>query len=360
MPTAESAPSTAFPAIRRLGTPLGTSGHVPGQFRAQIRATASPAPSLAVDNALISLPVKLGGLGILSFKTCAPLAFTAASEASDSLLASLLDQDIDTTNRSVLSQGERCQEAFLSSKKSLLESLDPQSAKSVIEASYLLGRKWVSVIPFSPALRLNDFEVSAALHARTLLPGGATHCRHCGARNQLGHDEICVRRAPWTVARHEQAKRAIGTALATVDGLQVHLEPLITGTQRRNDIRITGSAASGLSSEEMDTTIVSLAFQDSQTATLQLTTPDDDSAAQRTSKLVAKHLNAVATEKRRWHPPSDRPFRPFVLFLGGMMKTEAKHALKIWKSIMTGGVYSLLVRRLSLGLLRARARCFEP
>jgi hypothetical protein len=59
------------------------------------------------------------------------------------------------------------------------------------------------------------------------------------------------------VARHEQAKRAIGTALATVDGLQVHLEPLITGTQRRNDIRITGSAASGLSSEEMDTTIVS-------------------------------------------------------------------------------------------------------
>jgi hypothetical protein len=42
------------------------------------------------------------------------------------------------------------------------------------------------------------------------------------------------------------------------------------------------------------------------------------------------------------------------------MKTEAKHALKIWKSIMTGGVYSLLVRRLSLGLLRARARCFEP
>jgi hypothetical protein len=101
------------------------------------------------------------------------------------------------------------------------------------------------------------------------------------------------------VARHEQAKRAIGTALATVDGLQVHLEPLITGTQRRNDIRITGSAASGLSSEEMDTTIVSLAFQDSQTATLQLTTPDDDSAAQRTSKLVAKHLNAVATEKRR-------------------------------------------------------------
>jgi hypothetical protein len=43
-----------------------------------------------------------------------------------------------------------------------------------------------------------------------------------------------------------------------------------------------------------------------------------------------------------------------------MMDTEARDAPKLWKSIMRGGVYSLLVRRLSLVLLRARARCFEP
>jgi hypothetical protein len=35
-----------------------------------------------------------------------------------------------------------------------------------------------------------------------------------------------------------------------------------------------------------------------------------------------------------------------------MMETDAKDALKLWKSIMTSGVYSLLVKRLSLGLLR--------
>jgi hypothetical protein len=35
-----------------------------------------------------------------------------------------------------------------------------------------------------------------------------------------------------------------------------------------------------------------------------------------------------------------------------MIEAEARVALKLWKSIMTGGVYSLLVRRLSLGLLR--------
>jgi hypothetical protein len=41
------------------------------------------------------------------------------------LLASLLDLDIDTANQTVLSQRERCQEAFLAFRDSLLESLDP-------------------------------------------------------------------------------------------------------------------------------------------------------------------------------------------------------------------------------------------
>jgi hypothetical protein len=128
----------------RLNTSLANSVR-------RIRAAAFPAPSQAVDNALIALPAKLGGLGILSFKTCAPLAFAAASEASETLLPPLLDQDIDITNQTVLSQGERCQVAFLATRDCLLESLDPHRAKSVIEASSLLGRKWLSVIPLLPS-----------------------------------------------------------------------------------------------------------------------------------------------------------------------------------------------------------------
>jgi hypothetical protein len=37
----------------------------------------------------------------------------------------------------------------------------------------------------------------------------------------------------------------IGTALAMLDEMQVPLDPLITGTQLRKDIRISGSVASG-------------------------------------------------------------------------------------------------------------------
>lgn len=42
------------------------------------------------------------------------------------------------------------------------------------------------------------------------------------------------------------------------------------------------------------------------------------------------------------------------------METEARDALQLWKSILTEGAYSVLVRKLSLGSQRARARCFEP
>jgi hypothetical protein len=178
--TAEPATPAAIPSLKRLGASLGTTGLVSGRIRAEDPCRISPGTFPGCIQCHIALQVKLGGLGILSFKICAPFPYAPASEA-DTLISPLLDQDTDTTNQTVLSQRERCQEAFLATRDSLLESLDPQSAKSVIEASFLLRKKWLSVIPFFPALRLTDFEVSAALHARTLLPGGTTHCRHCGA-----------------------------------------------------------------------------------------------------------------------------------------------------------------------------------
>ncbi|GFZ48405.1 hypothetical protein JCM24511_06153 [Saitozyma sp. JCM 24511] len=263
----------------------------------RIQAAAPAAPSQAVDNRLIALPVNLGSLGMLSFKTCAPLAFAAASEASDTFLTPLLDQDNDTPNHTALSQRERCQAAFLGTRDSLLESLDPHSAKSVVEAS-LLGRKWLSVIPFSPELRLGDFEVSAALHH-----GLCSQVVRCIAdtvahQNSWNTTRFASGEHPEPWRGKSRLNDAMVTAIATVEGVQVHLEPLITGTQRRNDIRIAGSTASGLSSEDIDITIVSLASQDSQTATLPLVTTEDDSAPKRTAKLVEKHLNTAARGSR--------------------------------------------------------------
>jgi hypothetical protein len=104
-------------------------------------------------------------------------------------------------------------------------------------------------------------------------------------------------------------------------------------------------------------------LEDPQTPTLPLVTTDDDSAAQRTANLVEN--TSTPSQKKSDAITSERPFRLLVLSLCGMLETEARDApetrdaLNLWKSIMTGGGYSLL-NRLSFGLLRARALCFKP
>jgi hypothetical protein len=49
-----------------------------------------------------------------------------------------------------------------------------------------------------------------------------------------------------------------------------------------------------------------------------------------------------------------------VLSRGGMVEREARDALKSWETVLAGEVYSLFVKQLCLGLLRARVRCCEP
>ena len=114
------------------------------------------------------------------------------------------------------------------------------------------------------------------------------------------------------MARHEHAKHAFGTALGTLECMQVRLEPLVSGTQRSNGIGITGSASSVFSSEDINITIVSLAAQDSQTATLPTT--EGDSAAEEPPNLSSntstlwQGRNDADTHLRTDH--SGLPFSP--------------------------------------------------
>jgi hypothetical protein len=117
-------------------------------------------------------------------------------------------------------------------------------------------------------------------------------------------------------------------------------------TSLANSVRRVRTAGSPAPSQAIDDTLIALPIKLGGLGILSC----------KITKLVQKHLNAVAREKRRRALPSDRPFTPFVLSFGGTMETDARDALKLWKSIMTEGVYSLLIRRLSLGLLRTRAR----
>jgi hypothetical protein len=317
-----------------------------------------------IDHRLLSLPVRHGGLGLLSHETCAPLAFAAACDTSDHLLVALLGEPaqppllLDANNADTIApQRTRCNDAFNKQRDDLFTLLDDTQTKTIIESSSGLGKKWLSVVPFYQSLRLSDFEVSSALHVRTLHTGSGTVCAGCGCNNFAGHAEVCTERTRWNIARHEQVKRAIAAALTKIEGVQVAVEPHIGNTARRNDIRVTGSEASGLASHEYDVTVVSLATRDS-IATILPPGLHPTKSANRAHALINKFLIFTSDKKRQRLPSNNIPFTPLVFSLGGMMDPGTIKALQIWQETVPPSVFASLCQQLSLILLRARAKSF--
>jgi hypothetical protein len=126
------------------------------------------------------------GLGILSYRTVAPQAYAAASEAADTTLAPILTAESLPASTQLITQHQRCQEIFEGNKEALLGSLTAEQAKAVVEASSKLGRVWLTTIPFEPSLRLTHFEVPAALHLPSLAGEREAHCTNCGEATSLG------------------------------------------------------------------------------------------------------------------------------------------------------------------------------
>jgi hypothetical protein len=298
--------------------------------------------------------MKMGGLGILSYKTVAPHAYAAASEVADTTLAPILTPGSLPDSIQFITQHERCQEIFSGNKEALLGSLNPEQAKAVVGASSKLGRVWLTTMPFQPSLRLTDFEVAAALQLRTLTGEREAHCARCGEANFFGHPEVCLERKFWRAARHG-AKRIIGQALASTPGTRARLEPLGHQTSRRNDIQtitLLGSQATGLANAEYDLTVISLASKDARATSL----PNQDTDP---SRVTNKYLDSVADLTVRHRPRSNLPFHPIVFSLGGMMNGSTTKVFASWKRVMTRGTYNLMLKRLSLCLLQARVRSFE-
>ncbi|GFZ49914.1 hypothetical protein JCM24511_07317 [Saitozyma sp. JCM 24511] len=245
------------------------------------RIRGLPRPTDQLDAAVISLPIKMGGLGILSYNTVAPHAYGAAGSSPGTMEA-------------------------------LLGSLTPEQAKAVVEASSKLGRVWLTTIPFQPSLRLTDFEVAATLQLRTLAGEREAHCTNCGETNFFGHPEVCLQRKFSRVARREGAKHILG---------QARLDPC-----RRNIIQVfslLGSQATGLANAEYDLTVISLANKDARATKL----PNQDADP---SRLANTYLDSVADHKVRHRPTSNLPFNPIVFSLGGMMNGSTTKVFASW------------------------------
>jgi hypothetical protein len=214
--------------------------------------------------------------------------------------------------------------------------------------------------PFSWTLILTDLELFAALHSRPLLPGAAVHCQDWVTTKRLVQGEIGLGRVPGTVARHEQDRRTIRTALATLDGVPVRLEQsLLSPIHRGNDKRITGTAASGLKRGHWHYhRLLGLAsFSDCRASPGCYIRSENDSMVKMIAKLVEKQLGMIAREKRCRHPP--RTALSKIAWTYGGDRYQIRRGASGNQTCLEG-VHSLLIRKLSFGLLRARGRWFEP
>ncbi len=103
----------------------------------------------AIGEALISLPIRLGGLGILPYAKC------AANELADTVFAPILPS-IQPTSEPMLSHSKRCQDMFEAAHSSTFELLDSHKQVIILESSSSLGRKCMSVLPTAAQFRLTD------------------------------------------------------------------------------------------------------------------------------------------------------------------------------------------------------------
>ena len=334
---------------------------------------------LVSDAGLVSLPARLGGMGLLSHAEVAPLARAAMAEAADVQLKPVLAashpagepvDDDDEEAPQPTSQRNRCQAAFLARRESLLASLPESNRAAVLDNASPIARRWLSAIPFAANLRLSSSEVAAGLSIRTLCPGQDDHCSHCSLPNVHGHDDVCSARPQWRVARHEHVKALLAQHLGAVPRTRVQLEPFVPGSHQRTDLRLTGPASFGGPISEYDVSVVSaatlagrspvaLAQQPALPSSLLPAGLSPDSAPHTAvaSSSLLHHLTITENEKRsKYDGRTSSPFHPVVISTGGTLSPSTVSLFAYWRGLMPR--YGLFSRLLSLALLRARARFF--
>lgn len=84
------------------------------------------------DGRLIPLPVRLGGVGVLSYVDCAAHAYAAASQAADTTMDAIINR-ANGEREEAKSQRERCQAMFEQQRDSLVEGLGNAERMVLVE-----------------------------------------------------------------------------------------------------------------------------------------------------------------------------------------------------------------------------------
>jgi len=251
------------------------------------------------------------------------------------------------------SQHKRCKQLWEDQQNDLLTTLDDPERKYMAESSSTLGRKWLDTIPYYHSLRLTDFEVSTAIHYRTLSTSPLTTCPWCSKSNSLGHDEVCLARSRQTVARHDFVARILHSTLKTIDPTAEH-EPHSFEGRRRNDIRLQGPSKGTVDFDVKVYTV--LGSKATKTTTNRAA---GTSLPLHIVRQATKYLEQIERRAIHVRPLTNGRFVPLVFSAGGMMSEATRKEPETWGEKLDANTFQRMKTMVSIALLKARTRSFE-
>ncbi|UOH81167.1 hypothetical protein LQV05_003833 [Cryptococcus neoformans] len=303
---------------------------------------------------LSHLPARFGGLGLLSFTDVAPLAYKAAAAQADKHLANIFALDLPD-KAPTPSQRELCSSMWEHQQTTILEGLNDPGRKRLVENASRIGKRWLNVVPHFQPLRLSNQEVATGLHDRTLVGSSLAICSFCGSDSPLGHDELCRSRNSWAQRRHDSINRIIHRGLQSIEGAVVSIEPRTLEGQRRNDLRVRGRC--GLHATDYDLKVYCLNDRDARS-----TTSAKPAASSLTNHILNRclsWLDKVSENATRKAPATHSGlFKAVVLSTGGLVSRETADEMRRWRKEMGPMAFEGMMKKISLELVRARARTF--
>lgn len=305
---------------------------------------------------LATLPGRHGGLGIISHAECAPIAADVASKQSRATLADRYSTPglSGDARPPKLSQHERCNLLWMREVDALVGTLEGAERACFVENMGSIARRWLGVIPTSQELMLTDHAIAAGLRVRTLwLP--LAPCRACHHAPEASHIDTCpANPISRRTARHEEIKNAIHGALSSLQGT-VTREPLQAFSTRRDDIEFLPCTADSMPVTYIDVTVTSINTATNRNVLDKCRVPAQGGL----SVMQEAILEVLAREEDRKF--GKRPanasigvFIPIAFSAGGMPAKFTAVAIKKWARWLTPFAYAQLIKRMSVGLIRAR------
>ena len=178
------------------------------------------------SSTIIQLPLRYGGLGILTHSKYCEIIRNSAMAASADVLAGI-SPNIDYNIKSILDK------YYLLDFNKLLDDLTNTEAVQVWDMNSKISKAWLTTAPENKYLTLSDPQVSTYFQAKTLHVPSLT-CLNCGKINTCNHHEICLSGNNYKIARHELIKKSLARALIK-SGNDITIEPFLYKDNIYND-----------------------------------------------------------------------------------------------------------------------------